>query len=179
MNWAPGYRYSSIMDLWTQVQTEPSIPDHATPRTEQLKSSTSTHTCQVTRVLWHVSYHTDTGISLFNDVSAAQTTQRRRTGLLITNWEGCGRKWSWPNSRHYPGICLEGLRKTTETLTEDSRFPDRDLYPGSPEYAAGVSTTQPRRSNLLLMYYTFKSAVSKHHVYSLYYYWELWTWMDQ
>jgi hypothetical protein len=24
-------------------------------------------------------------------------------------------KWSWPNLRYYPGMCLEGLRKTTET----------------------------------------------------------------
>jgi hypothetical protein len=31
----------------------------------------------------------------------------------ITNWKGCGRKQSWSNLRYYPGICLEGLRKTT------------------------------------------------------------------
>jgi hypothetical protein len=33
----------------------------------------------------------------------------------MINWEGCGRKWPWPNLRYYPGICLEGLRKTIKT----------------------------------------------------------------
>jgi hypothetical protein len=32
----------------------------------------------------------------------------------MKNWKGFGRKWSWPNLRYYPGIHLEGLRKTTE-----------------------------------------------------------------
>jgi len=32
----------------------------------------------------------------------------------MMNWKGCERKWSWPNLRYYPGICLEGLRKTTK-----------------------------------------------------------------
>jgi hypothetical protein len=32
------------------------------------------------------------------------------------NWKRCGRKWSWPNLRYYPDICLEGLRKTTRNL---------------------------------------------------------------
>jgi hypothetical protein len=31
---------------------------------------------------------------------------------------GFGRKQSWPNLRHYPGILLEGLRKTTKTQPE-------------------------------------------------------------
>jgi hypothetical protein len=34
----------------------------------------------------------------------------------IINWKGYGRKRSWRNLRHYPGICLEGLRKTTKNL---------------------------------------------------------------
>jgi hypothetical protein len=29
------------------------------------------------------------------------------------NWKGRGRKRSWPNVSYYPGICLEGLRRTT------------------------------------------------------------------
>jgi hypothetical protein len=41
-------------------------------------------------------------------------------------WEGCGRKRSWPNLRHYPGSCPEGLRKTTKNLSQDSLFPGRD-----------------------------------------------------
>jgi hypothetical protein len=31
----------------------------------------------------------------------------------MMNWKGCGRKRSCSNLRYYPGICLEGLRKTT------------------------------------------------------------------
>jgi hypothetical protein len=29
----------------------------------------------------------------------------------MMNWKDCGRKRSWPNLRHYTGICLEGLRQ--------------------------------------------------------------------
>jgi hypothetical protein len=54
------------------------------------------------------------------------------------NRKGCGTKQSWPNLRYYPGICLEGLRKTTKNLTQDNRSPGRDLNPGPPEYEAGV-----------------------------------------
>jgi hypothetical protein len=32
-------------------------------------------------------------------------------------WEGCGRIW---NLMYHPGIFLEGLRKTTKSLTENS-----------------------------------------------------------
>jgi hypothetical protein len=59
---------------------------------------------------------------------------------------GCGRKWSWPNSRYYPGICLEGLRQITKNLGQDSRPSGRDLNPGPPEYEAGMLTTRPWRS---------------------------------
>jgi hypothetical protein len=69
------------------------------------------------------------------------------------NWEGCGRKRSWTNSRYYPGICLEGLRKTMKNLSQDSRSPGRDLNPGPLEYEAGVVTTRPRRSVYTAVYY--------------------------
>jgi hypothetical protein len=32
----------------------------------------------------------------------------------MMNWKGCGRK-QWSNLRYYPGISLEGLRKTTKS----------------------------------------------------------------
>jgi hypothetical protein len=32
-------------------------------------------------------------------------------GYIAVNDE-LERMWSWPNLRHYPSICLEGLRKT-------------------------------------------------------------------
>jgi hypothetical protein len=58
---------------------------------------------------------------------------------------------SWPNLRYAycSNICLEGLRETTEILSQDSRFLYRDLNPCPPEYNAGVLTIQPRRSAAL------------------------------
>jgi hypothetical protein len=54
-------------------------------------------------------------------------------------------KGSWPYLRHYPGTCLEGLRKTTKDLRQDNRSSGRDLNQGPPESEAGVLTTEPRR----------------------------------
>jgi hypothetical protein len=48
--------------------------------------------------------------------------------------------------RLYPGIRLDGLRKTTKSRSQDKRSPGRDLNPRPPEYEAGVLTTRPRRS---------------------------------
>jgi hypothetical protein len=45
----------------------------------------------------------------------------------------------------YSGIRLEGLRKNTKNLSQDSEFPGRHLNPGPPEYEAGALTAQPRR----------------------------------
>jgi hypothetical protein len=42
------------------------------------------------------------------------------------NWEVYGRKRSWPNLRHYHGICLPGLSKSTKILSQVSRSPGRD-----------------------------------------------------
>jgi hypothetical protein len=62
------------------------------------------------------------------------------------NWKGFGRKLLSSNLGYYPGTCLQGLRKTTDNLSQDSRFPGRDLNLEPPEYEAGVLTTRPRRS---------------------------------
>jgi hypothetical protein len=59
------------------------------------------------------------------------------------NWKWRGGKRSWRNFRRYPGICLEGPRKTTKNLSQDSLSPGRDLNPVPPEYDAGLLTTQP------------------------------------
>jgi hypothetical protein len=48
------------------------------------------------------------------------------------------RKRSGTNYRYYPGIWVEGLRKTS------ARSPGRDLKPGPPEYEVGVLPTRPR-----------------------------------
>jgi hypothetical protein len=36
-------------------------------------------------------------------------------------------------------LCLEGLRETTKSLSQESRSPDRDLNPEPPEYEARLS----------------------------------------
>jgi hypothetical protein len=63
----------------------------------------------------------------------------------MMNWKGCKRKRLWPNARHYLGICLEELRKTTKDLSDDSRSPGLRLISGPPEYATEVLTTRVRR----------------------------------
>jgi hypothetical protein len=46
--------------------------------------------------------------------------------------------------RYYPGICLEGLSKTTIFLSQDSRSPERDLNLEPRKSEAGVLLTQPQ-----------------------------------
>jgi hypothetical protein len=59
----------------------------------------------------------------------------------MMNLKVCERKWSWPNLRHYIDICLEGLRETTITFSQNSLSPVRDLNSEPPEYEARVLTT--------------------------------------
>jgi hypothetical protein len=63
----------------------------------------------------------------------------------MLNWKGFGRYRSLPNykalSRHSPGGTEENHEKRQSGLS-----PGRDLNLGSPEYEAGVLTTQPRLS---------------------------------
>jgi hypothetical protein len=66
------------------------------------------------------------------------------------NWKGCGKKQSGPNLRYYPGICLEGLRKTTEDLSKYIWSLGQDFNPGPPEYEAGELTAQPQCSVVLI-----------------------------
>jgi len=47
--------------------------------------------------------------------------------------------------RYYPGIRLEGLRRTTKTLNQDSRCSGLDLNPEPLENESGVLTRIIRR----------------------------------
>jgi hypothetical protein len=38
------------------------------------------------------------------------------------------------NFEHFPGTCLQGLRKTTNVLNQDNRFPVLDLNSGPLKY---------------------------------------------
>jgi hypothetical protein len=44
--------------------------------------------------------------------------------MMMINWIGYGKKWSWPNLRNCPCICVEVLRKTTrrQLMVNDLRF---------------------------------------------------------
>jgi hypothetical protein len=64
------------------------------------------------------------------------------------NWKGCGGTWSWPNLRYYNSICLEGLRKTTQTLRQESQSLRQDLNMGPPEYEAGLPCYEKYKSHI-------------------------------
>lgn len=66
----------------------------------------------------------------------------------MLNWKGCIRERSWANLiyDYYPGISLEGQRKTAKTLSQDSWFLGPDFIPELPEYEAAVITIRPRNS---------------------------------
>jgi hypothetical protein len=61
----------------------------------------------------------------------------------MMHWKWCGRKRSWPNSRHYIGVCLEG--QENHGKSRDNRSSCRDFNPRPPEYETKVLTTRPRR----------------------------------
>lgn len=48
--------------------------------------------------------------------------------------EGEWGKQLWPNLRYCPGICMEGLRKTTDSHSQDSWCPDQDTNQAPSEY---------------------------------------------
>jgi hypothetical protein len=61
-------------------------------------------------------------------------------------WKDCDRKRWWSNLKYYTDICLEGLRRTTKNLIQDSQSQGRDLNLRLLEYEAGMSISRPRRS---------------------------------
>jgi hypothetical protein len=68
------------------------------------------------------------------------------------NWKGFGRKRSWPNfkvpSQYSPASTEENIEKLQIT-TAGRR--DRKSNTGPPGHEAGVLTTRPRRSVLLVL----------------------------
>jgi hypothetical protein len=61
------------------------------------------------------------------------------------NWKGCERKLSWTNLRHYHDIFLEGIGKTTENPSWNSRCPGPYSNRRPPEY---ISEALPLRQHL-------------------------------
>jgi hypothetical protein len=66
--------------------------------------------------------------------------------MRMMNCKGFRRRQSWPDLRYFPGIYLDGLRKTTKNLSQDILSPGRDLNPGLTEYESEVLTTRPLNS---------------------------------
>jgi hypothetical protein len=50
--------------------------------------------------------------------------------------KGYGRKRAFLRRSHYPGVSLEGLRKSAEILSQDGLCPCRDSNRVPPEYKA-------------------------------------------
>jgi hypothetical protein len=63
----------------------------------------------------------------------------------MINWKLCGRKRPWPNLRHYPGICLDGPRKTTKTSLMIAGI-RADIWTWDLPKTRHVFTSQPWRS---------------------------------
>jgi hypothetical protein len=61
----------------------------------------------------------------FNDASSL--SRLWSFGNWDDRWIRNDLKWSGRGLRHYPGICLDGLRKTTKSLSQNNRCPGR--YP--------------------------------------------------
>jgi hypothetical protein len=69
--------------------------------------------------------------SLFNDAfSGADNIASNKRMIANNELERMWKEAVVAYLRHCPGICLERLRKTTKTFSQDRRFPGRDLNPG-------------------------------------------------
>jgi hypothetical protein len=74
------------------------------------------------------------------------------------NYKRYGRRQSWSKLRYYPGICVEGLRETTEKPQSEYLFPGRDLTLGAPEYEAAVLSTGNATFSLFMPYMFLESS---------------------
>jgi hypothetical protein len=61
------------------------------------------------------------------------------------NWKGFRRKKLWHNLKHYTGVCLDWLQKTTKILKHFNRYLRQGLKFGHPKYKFGVVSTGKQR----------------------------------
>jgi hypothetical protein len=59
------------------------------------------------------------------------------------NWNGCRRKWPWPNLRRYLEIFSEGRRRITKDISQDSWCNDREWNWAPPEYQSEALPLEP------------------------------------
>jgi hypothetical protein len=64
--------------------------------------------------------------SLFNNVATNRNYIAWNNLVAVNNCKGYGRKRSWPNLRHYPGIFLEGMKKITKKKSHNRQCPGRN-----------------------------------------------------
>ena len=60
--------------------------------------------------------------------------------------KGCGRKFSYPNSKHYLKIYLERLKKTKQHLGDDAWSLNQNSMQGPSESKAGILSKLSRGS---------------------------------
>jgi hypothetical protein len=63
--------------------------------------------------------------------------------IVNNNLKISGKKRSWPNFMYYPGIGLQGLRKTTKDFSKASLSHEPIFEPGTPEYEERAVSTLP------------------------------------
>jgi hypothetical protein len=74
--------------------------------------------------------------------------------MNFMNTEGSGRGLILG---YYPGIRMEGLRRTTEDFSQDSQSLSRDLNPEPPEYEAGMLSQSTTTFGAITIYNCFTS----------------------
>jgi hypothetical protein len=99
---------------------------------------------------------------LFNDACSIATIlcigERKDNGLTGNNLEGYNS--GLIEVRHYAGICVERLRKTTNNFSQHDRCPDRESNRTLPKYKASVTTTLT--CYLLASSWLFPSVILRH-----------------
>jgi hypothetical protein len=83
--------------------------------------------------------------SLFNDSVSNLDSVATKDGMInmINALERIWKKWSWHNFGYYSSTCLEELRQTMKTISQDSWSMGWDLNLELPEYSAGLLTSWP------------------------------------
>jgi hypothetical protein len=76
-----------------------------------------------------------------NDPIGNRTSDLPACSIVL--WKGCGKKLSWPNLRHYLGISLEKLRKTTKKHSQCGQYPGQDLNQEPLDNKSRVLLSQP------------------------------------
>jgi hypothetical protein len=82
-------------------------------------------------------------MSLIYNVTISILDYTASNGTTIHKWKiGKDVGGNWRTDLDYPGICIQGLRRSTNILAQDMS-PGRDLNLGLPKHEAAVLPTRP------------------------------------